>query len=137
MWISRRRYEELEDRIKKLESLTNDLKRYDLVRMNSILSRITRLLDKGKSGEITYTCNEGQLYVSPANEYIRENAYTYIYSDFKEYKISGLYLYKPEFIPDETNKDVIRVKDRTKIDNDIKNYQYVIDLKNKSYVQTA
>ena len=109
MWISKKKYEELKNKIERLESLTIDLKRYDLVKMNSVLDCIGRILERGKSGEITYTCYEGQLYMNKIGEYIRENAYTYIYSDFKEYKINGLYLYKPIF--SVNNNNLIHVKD--------------------------
>lgn len=140
MWISKKKYEELENRIERLESLTIDLKRYDLVKMNNVLDRLGKTLERSKSGEITYTCYEGQLYINKIGEYVSENAYTYIYSDFKEYKIDGLYLSKPNFAVDDNNNNLIHVKDVYYIydgeDKRKTDIEFLIDLQNQTFIRT-
>ena len=143
MWISKKKYEELIKRINTIEEKTSKFTPYvpewfDHCRDD--INDIQRVMKNSKSGEITYTCYEGQLYINKIGEYVRENAYTYIYSDFKEYKIDGLYLSKPNFAVDDNNNNLIHVKDVYYIydgeDKRKTDIEFIIDLQNQTFIRT-
>lgn len=143
MWISKKKYEELIKRINTIEEKTSKFTPYGpkwFDHCRDDINDIQRVMKNSKSGEITYTCYEGQLYINKIGEYVRENAYTYIYSDFKEYKIDGLYLSKPNFAVDDNNNNLIHVKDVYYIydgEDKRKTYiEFIIDLQNQTFIRT-
>ena len=57
-------------------------------------------------------------------------------SDFKEYKIVGLYLNKPQFEIDEKDNNLIHVKDYIKnLDKTINVNEYIVDLQNQNFIR--
>ena len=143
MWISKKKYEELIKRINTIEEKTSKFTPYGpkwFDHCRDDINNIQRVMKNSKSGEITYTCYEGQLYINKIGEYVRENAYTYIYSDFKEYKIDGLYLSKPNFAVDDNNNNLIHVKDVYYIydgeDKRKTDIEFIIDLQNQTFIRT-
>ena len=75
-------------------------------------------MEKSKLGEITYkSIFDKTALFFPYEEYDKSKDsknYTLIYKDFKEYKICGLYLNKPQFEIDEKDNNLIHVKDYIK-----------------------
>lgn len=143
MWINKKKYEELIKRINTIEEKTSKFSPYGpkwFDHCRDDINDIQRVMKNSKSGEITYTCYEGQLYINKIGEYVRENAYTYIYSDFKEYKIDGLYLSKPNFAVDDNNNNLIHVKDVYYIydgeDKRKTDIEFIIDLQNQTFIRT-
>lgn len=143
MWISKKKYEELVGRIDVLEKRiskfgSNGPEKLDKCRDD--INNIQRIMDNSKFGEIMHISNWGSLLFEYETGNTINNHYTYIYKDFKEYKINGLYLYKPIFTVDENNNDLIHVKDtcyvydgEKKKETDI---EFLIDLQNQTFIRT-
>ena len=142
MWISKKKYEELIIRLDNVEKKVSRFHQYipeKLDKCRDDINNIQRAIEKSKFNEITYTSIFNKRYISTyENDEIGK--YTYIYKDFKEYKIDGLYLYKPIFSVDDNNNNLIHVKDvcyiydgKDKILTDIK---FIIDLQNQTFIRT-
>ena len=59
------------------------------------------------------------------------------YLTFKEYKINGLYLNKPQFENDEKDNNLIHIKDYIKqLDGTKKVEEYIVDLQNQTFIRT-
>lgn len=137
MWISKKKYEELEDRIEKLEREVKYFNQFNFSNLYCDVNDIKRVFEKCKAGEITYYSHfDKSVFMPSLNENEKSNIYTYIYSDFKEYRMDGLYLYDPKFTNDIDNSDIIYVTDQIKFVNKVEQHFYTIDLKNKTYIQT-
>lgn len=92
-------------------------------------------MEESKLGEITYKSilDTTIFFLS----YDKSKNYTLIYKDFKEYKICGLYLNKPQFEIDEKDNNLIHVKDNIKqLDGTIKVEEYIVDLQNQTFIRT-
>ena len=88
------------------------------------INDIQRVMEESKLGEITYKSilDTTIFFLS----YDKSKNYTLIYKDFKEYKICGLYLNKPQFEIDEKDNNLIHVKDNIKqLDGTIKVEEYI------------
>lgn len=142
MWISKKKYEELIIRLDNVEKKVYRFHQYipeKLDKCRDDINNIQRAIEKNKFNEITYTSIFNKRYISTyENDEIGK--YTYIYKDFKEYKIDGLYLYKPIFSVDDNNNNLIHVKDvcyiydgKDKILTDIK---FIVDLQNQTFIRT-
>lgn len=144
MWISKKKYDKLIDRIDDLEERTSKFSPYGpkwFDHCRDDINDIQRVMKNSKLGEITYESFFNKtIFGSPLEKYDKSKNYTYIYKDFKEYKINGLYLYKPIFTLDENNSDLIHVKDicyvydgEKKKETDI---EFLIDLQNQTFIRT-
>lgn len=93
-------------------------------------------MEESKLGEITYKSifDKTALFFSKSKD---SKNYTLIYKDFKEYKICGLYLNKPQFEIDEKDNNLIHVKDYIKnLDETINVKEYIVDLQNQTFIRT-
>lgn len=93
-------------------------------------------MENSKLGEITYKSilDKTALFFSKSKN---SKNYTLIYKDFKEYKIVGLYLNKPQFEIDEKDNNLIHVKDNIKqLDGTIKVEEYIVDIQNQTFIRT-
>lgn len=151
MWISKKKYDELINRIDELinrinviEERTSKFIPYGpewLDQCRGDINDIQRIMENSKLGEITYkSIFNKTAFLLPYEEYDKfkdSKNYTLIYKDFKEYKIVGLYLNKPQFEIDEKDNNLIHVKDNVKnLDNTIKVKEYIVDLQNQTFIRT-
>lgn len=146
MWISKKKYDEVINRIDELINRINVIeektskftpygpKWFDHCRDD--INDIQRVMEKSKLGEITYESIFSATL--PYEKYDKSKNYTQIYKDFKEYKIAGLYLFAPKFETDEKDNNLIHVKDNIKqLDGTIKKVEeYIVDLQNQSFIRT-
>lgn len=102
------------------------------------INDIQRVMANSKLGEITYKSNFNKTLFVPYENYDKSKSYILIYKDFKEYKITGLYLFAPKFEIDEKDNNLIHVKDNIKqLDGTIKKVEeYIIDLQNQTFIRT-
>lgn len=139
MWISKKKYEELIKRINTIEEKTSKFTSYDLKWFDHCrddINDIQRVMENSKLGEITYKSilDKTALFFSKSKN---SKNYTLIYKDFKEYKIVGLYLNKPQFEIDEKDNNLIHVKDNIKqLDGTIKVEEYIVDIQNQTFIRT-
>lgn len=141
MWISKKKYEELIKRIDTIEEKTSKFTPYGpkwFDHCRDDINDIQRVMEKSKLGEITYESifDKKTLFFS-YEECDKSKYYTLIYKDFKEYKIVGLYLNKPQFEIDEKDNNLIHIKDYIKnLDKTINVKEYIVDLQNQTFVRT-
>lgn len=139
MWISKKKYEELIKRINTIEEKTSKFTPYGpkwFDHCRDDINDIRRVMEKSKLGEITYKSilDKTALFFSKSKN---SKNYTLIYKDFKEYKIVGLYLNKPQFEIDEKDNNLIHVKDNIKqLDGTIKVEEYIVDIQNQTFIRT-
>jgi len=135
MWISKKKYEELVCRLNRLERKVSNMPE-ELNKCRDDINDIQRVMEESKLGEITYKSifDKTALFFSKSKD---SKNYTLIYKDFKEYKIAGLYLNKPQFEIDEKDNNLIHVKDRIKNLNETINVkEYIVDLQNQTFIRT-
>lgn len=135
MWISKKKYEELVCRLNRLERKVSNMPE-ELNKCRDDINDIQRVMEESKLGEITYKSifDKTALFFSKSKD---SKNYTLIYKDFKEYKICGLYLNKPQFEIDEKDNNLIHVKDNIKqLDETIKVEEYIVDLQNQTFIRT-
>ncbi len=141
MWISKKKYEELIKRINTIEEKTSKLTPYGpkwFDHCRDDINDIQRVMKNSKLGEITHKSilDKTKLFFT-YEKYDNSKDYTLIYKDFKEYKIAGLYLNKPQFEIDEKDNNLIHVKDRIKNLNETINVkEYIVDLQNQTFIRT-
>lgn len=135
MWISKKKYEELVCRLNRLERKVSNMPE-ELNKCRDDINDIQRVMEESKLGKITYKSilDKTALFFSKSKN---SKNYTLIYKDFKEYKIVGLYLNKPQFEIDEKDNNLIHVKDNIKqLDGTIKVEEYIVDLQNQTFIRT-
>lgn len=135
MWISKKKYEELVCRLNRLERKVSNMPE-ELNKCRDDINDIQRVMEESKLGEITYKSifDKTALFFSKSKD---SKNYTLIYKDFKEYKICGLYLNKPQFEIDEKDNNLIHVKDYIKnLDETISVKEYIVDLQNQTFIRT-
>lgn len=139
MWISKKKYEELIKRINTIEEKTSKFTPYGpkwFDHCRDDINDIQRVMKNSKLGEITFKSifDKTALFFSKSKDF---KNYTLIYKDFKEYKICGLYLNKPQFEIDEKDNNLIHVKDYIKnLDETINVKEYIVDLQNQTFIRT-
>ena len=134
MWISKKKYEELVCRLNRLERKVSNMPE-ELNKCRDDINDIQRVMKESKLGEITYKSifDKTALFFSKSKD---SKNYTLIYKDFKEYKICGLYLNKPQFEIDEKDNNLIHVKDYIKnLDETINVKEYIVDLQNQTFIR--
>lgn len=143
MWISKKKYEELIKRINTIEEKTSKFTPYGLKWFDQCrddINDIQRVMKNSKLGEITFKSIFDKTLFIPYEEHDKSKNYTLIYKDFKEYKIDGLYLYKPIFTVDENNNNLIYVKDKCYVyDGEVKkeaNIEFIVDLQKQTFIRT-
>lgn len=99
MWISRKRFKELEEKYKRLEQIQDTQNNY----LNRI-ERIERIMKNARDGKVNYV-RKNRSCVS-LNDYALDELY-YIYLDNLEYEISVPFLQKIYDVKRTKNKDVI------------------------------
>ena len=135
MWISKKKYEELVCRLNRLERKVSNMPE-ELNKCRDDINDIQRVMEESKLGEITYKSifDKTALFFSKSKD---SKNYTLIYKDFKEYKICGLYLNKPQFEIDEKDNNLIHVKDYIKnLDETINVKEYIVDRQNQTFIRT-
>ena len=135
MWISKKKYEELVCRLNRLERKVSNMPE-ELNKCRDDINGIQRVMEESKLGEITYKSifDKTALFFSKSKD---SKNYTLIYKDFKDYKICGLYLNKPQFEIDEKDNNLIHVKDYIKnLDETINVKEYIVDLQNQTFIRT-
>ena len=135
MWISKKKYEELVCRLNRLERKVSNMPE-ELNKCRDDINDIQRVMEESKLGEITYKSifDKTALFFSKSKD---SKNYTLIYKDFKEYKICGLYLNKPQFEIDEKDNNIIHVNDYIKnLDETINVKEYIVDLQNQTFIRT-
>lgn len=149
MWISKKKYDELINRIDELinrinviEERTSKFIPYGpewLDQCRDDINNIQRIMENSKLGEITHTSifnKKAFLFSYEKYDGSKDSNYTLIYKDFKEYKIVGLYLNKPQFEIDEKDNNLIHVKDYIKnLDKTINVNEYIVDLQNQNFIR--
>lgn len=135
MWIRKKKYEELVCRLNRLERKVSNMPE-ELNKCRDDINDIQRVMEESKLGEITYKSifDKTALFFSKSKD---SKNYTLIYKDFKEYKICGLYLNKPQFEIDEKDNNLIHVKNYIKnLDETINVKEYIVDLQNQTFIRT-
>ena len=143
MWISKKKYDELIGRLNKLEEKVSRFVDYmpkKLDKCRDDINDIQRVMTNSKLGEITHESIFNKSIFVPYEKYDKSKSYTLIYKGFKEYKITGLYLYKPIFKVDNGDDNLIHVsdvgytyEDGNKKEMDI---SYIVDLQNQTFIKT-
>lgn len=110
MWISRKRFKELEEKYKRLEQIQDTQNNY----LNRI-ERIERIMKNARDGKVNYV-RKNRSCVS-LNDYALDELY-YIYLDNLEYEISVPFLQKIYDVKRTKNKDVIIVMSRENTTDD-------------------
>lgn len=120
MWISRKRFKELEEKYKRLEQIQDTQNNY----LNRI-ERIERIMKNARDGKVNYV-RKNRSCVS-LNDYALDELY-YIYLDNLEYEISVPFLQKIYDVKRTKNKDVIIVMSRENTTDDDPVYcNFIID----------
>ena len=142
MWISKKKYDELIGRIDVLEKRISKFGPHGAERLDKCrddINDIRRIMNNSKFGEITHmSFFEKRLFEYETGREI-DPSYTYIYKDFKEYKITGLCLLNPIFTVDENNNNLLHVKDKYIYDGENKkevDMEFLIDLHNQTFIKT-
>lgn len=121
MWISKKRFKELEEKCKRLEQIQDNQNNY-LDRID----RIERIMRNARDGKVTYV-RKDRSCVS-LNDYILDELY-YIYLDNLEYEISIPPFQKICDIKRTKKKDVVIVMSRENTTDDNPVYcNFIIDL---------
>lgn len=121
MWISRKRFKELEEKYKRLEQIQDTQNNY----LNRI-ERIERIMKNARDGKVNYV-RKNRSCVS-LNDYALDELY-YIYLDNREFKISVPYTQKIYDVKRTKKKDVVIVMSRENTTDDDPVYcNFVIDL---------
>ena len=128
LWISRKRFKELEAKCKRLEQIQDTQNNY----LNRI-DRIERIMRNARDGKVTYV-RKNRSCVS-INDYLMDELY-YIYLDNLEYEISVPFLQKIYDVKRTKNKDVIIVMSRENTTDDDPVYcNFIIDLQSGDKVE--
>lgn len=127
MWISKKRFKELEEKCKRLEQIQDNQNNY-LDRID----RIERIMRNARDGEVTYVRKN-----KPCAS-LRDYNYElyYIYLDNLEYEISVPFLQRIYDVKRTKNKDVIIVMSREETtDEDLVYCNFIIDLQSGDKVE--
>lgn len=111
------------------------LARKDNSELGESVSQLRRILENYIPGRIisqSYECDAEIIGLS----YRHTPRFTYIYKDGREYKISHLALYKPEFEVLDTD-NVLRVVDYVETKDQYHKIEYVIDLNKSTFIQVG
>lgn len=120
MWVSKKRFKELEEKCKRLEQIQDTQNNY----LNRI-DRIERIMRNAKDGKVTYV-RKNRSCVS-INDYLLDEYY--IYLDNLEYVISVPFLQKIYDVKRTKNKNVVIVMSRENTTDDDPVYcNFLIDL---------
>lgn len=120
MWISRKRFKELEEKCNKLEKMKEDI------------DRVKRIMKHAKSSELTYV--DQKCYVYVYDTFCSKNPY-YVYLNNNEYEISvpcGQKIYDVQKTKSDNTIIVMCIQNTT--DNDSVYYNYLVDLKSDNKV---
>lgn len=120
MWVSRKRFEELEEKCNKLEKMKEDI------------DRVKRIMKYAKSSELTYVDQKRYVYVY--DTFCSKNPY-YVYLNNNEYEISvpcGQKIFDVKKTKSDNTIIVMCIQNTT--DNDPVCYNYLVDLKSDNKV---
>lgn len=120
LWISRKRFKELEEKCNKLEKMKEDI------------DRVKRIMKYAKSSELTYV--DQKCYVYVYDTFCSKNPY-YVYLNNNEYEISvpcGQKIYDVQKTKSDNTIIVMCIQNTT--DNDPVYYNYLVDLKSDNKV---
>ena len=120
LWISRKRFEELEEKCNKLEKMKEDI------------DRVKRIMKYAKSSELTYV--DQKCYVYVYDTFCSKNPY-YVYLNNNEYEISvpcGQKIYDVQKTKSDNTIIVMCIQNTT--DDDSVYYNYLVDLKSDNKV---
>lgn len=120
MWISRKRFKELEEKCNKLEKMKEDI------------DRVKRIMKHAKSSELTYV--DQKCYVYVYDTFCSKNPY-YVYLNNNEYEISvpcGQKIYDVKKTKSDNTIIVMCIQNTA--DNDPVYYNYLVDLKSGNKV---
>lgn len=120
MWISRKRFKELEEKCNKLEKMKEDI------------DRVKRIMKHTKSSELTYV--DQKCYVYVYDTFCSKNPY-YVYLNNNEYEISvpcGQKIYDVKKTKSDNTIIVMCIQNTA--DNDQVYYNYLVDLKSDNKV---
>lgn len=120
LWISRKRFKELEEKCNKLEKMKEDI------------DRVKRIMKYEKSSELTYV--DQKCYVYVYDTFCSKNPY-YVYLNNNEYEISvpcGQKIYDVQKTKSDNTIIVMCIQNTT--DDDSVYYNYLVDLKSDNKV---
>lgn len=120
MWVSRKRFEELEAKCNKLEKIKEDI------------DRVKRIMKYAKNSELTYVDQKRYVYVY--DTFCSKNPY-YVYLNNNEYEISvpcGQKIFDVKKTKSDNTIIVMCIQNTT--DNDPVYYNYLVDLKSDNKV---
>ena len=120
MWVSRKRFEELEEKCNKLEKIKEDI------------DRVKRIMMYAKNSELTYVDQKRYVYVY--DTFCSKNPY-YVYLNNNEYEISvpcGQKIFDVKKTKSDNTIIVMCIQNTT--DNDPVYYNYLVDLKSDNKV---
>lgn len=120
LWISRKRFKELEEKCNKLEKMKEDI------------DRVKRIMKHAKSSELTYV--DQKCYVYVYDTFCSKNPY-YVYLNNNEYEISvpcGQKIFDVKKTRSDNTIIVMCIQNTT--DNDPVYYNYLVDLKSDNKV---
>ena len=120
MWISRKRFKELEEKCNKLEKMKEDI------------DRVKRIMKHVKSSELTYV--DQKCYVYVYDTFCSKNPY-YVYLNNNEYEISvpcGQKIYDVKKTKSDNTIIVMCIQNTA--DNDPVYYNYLVDLRSDNKV---
>lgn len=128
MWISKKRFKELEEKCKRLEQIQDNQNNY-LDRID----RIERIMRNARDGKVTYVRKDRSC--ASLRDYNLDELY-YIYLDNLEYEISVPFLQRIYDVKRTKNKDVIIVMSREETtDEDLVYCNFIIDLQSGDKVE--
>lgn len=120
MWVSRKRFEELEEKCNKLEKIKEDI------------DRVKRIMKYAKNSELTYVDQKRYVYVY--DTFCSKNPY-YVYLNNNEYEIPvpcGQKIFDVKKTKSDNTIIVMCIQNTT--DNDPVYYNYLVDLKSDNKV---
>ena len=120
VWVSRKRFEELEEKCNKLEKIKEDI------------DRVKRIMKYAKNSELTYVDQKRYVYVY--DTFCSKNPY-YVYLNNNEYEISvpcGQKIFDVKKTKSDNTIIVMCIQNTT--DNDPVYYNYLVDLKSDNKV---
>lgn len=120
LWISRKRFKELEEKCNKLEKMKEDI------------DRVKRIMKHAKSSELTYVNQKCYVYIY--DTFCSKNPY-YVYLNNNEYEISvpcGQKIYDVKKTKSDNTIIVMCIQNTA--DNDPVYYNYLVDLKSDNKV---
>ncbi|MDU7031177.1 MAG: hypothetical protein E6357_26320 [Clostridiales bacterium] len=129
---------DLRDRIDELES---DINRYKKRLGNYEERNIKRVEDCAQLHRILENCVITKIAYENKSEYLtplshNREEFCLLYKDGKEYSINGLRLYNPAFTErNDSNRNVMFVKDSVGAINDYEIREYLIDLDKCTYIR--